>query len=297
MEIQELKFFLEVVKDKKFTIAASELSMSQSSLSKHIKSLEDELGVQLLDRNIRGVSLTEVGREFFEFASSVVNSYNEMQVKINEYKEKNQKTLIIGTIPVMSQYNIASLVANFIKQHENIDINIIEDRSPEILDLLHSSKIDMAFIRTISLPEKGYKIRPLIEDDLVMIVPKNHPFAKESSIDLSKASNEKFIFLDSGRGIYDLCMEACKAAGFHPHILYEYSRIETIIGVVSEGIGVSLLMKRVVEFFNNPNIKIIDLNRKFSTTLALVELSHKKPSYVAKKFNSYTEKWFKNNKI
>jgi DNA-binding transcriptional LysR family regulator len=220
-----------------------------------------------------------------------------MQVKMNTYKEKNEKTLNIGTIPVMSQYGITSLIANFTKQHEDIHINIIEGRAPEILALLDGLKIDLAFIRTISFQEDEYKIKSLTDDDLVMIVPKGHPFAKKSHIDLSQASQENFIFLDSGPGIYDLCMNACRISGFEPHVLYEYSRIETIIGVVSEGVGVSLLMKRVVEFFNNEDIKIIKLNQKFITTIALISLPHKKSSNIMKKFSSYTEEWFKNNKL
>ncbi|QGU96125.1 LysR family transcriptional regulator [Clostridium bovifaecis] len=297
MEIQELKFFLKVVECKHFTIASTELCISQSSLSKHIKSLEAELGVKLLDRSTRNVQLTEAGNEFFNFASGIIELYNEMQIKMNAYKEKNKKTLTLGTIPVMSQYGIASLIASFKKQYGDIDINIIEGRSPEILELLDISKIDLAFIRTISLTGNDYKVNPLIDDDLVMIVPKKHPFAKKSRINLSQASQENFIFLDSGRGIYDLCMEACRTAGFEPHVLYRYSRIETIIGIVSEGIGVSLLMKRVVEFFNNQDIIIIELNRKFITTLALVERPYKKASDIMKKFSSYTEEWFKDNKL
>jgi LysR family transcriptional regulator, transcription activator of glutamate synthase operon len=297
MEIQQLKFFLEIVRYKNFTIAASELCISQSSLSKHIKALEVELGVKLLDRSTRKVKLTEAGGEFFDFASETVEEYNQIQIKMNAFKEKNKKTLTIGSIPVMSQYGIPSLIASFARQYGDTVINIVEGRSPEILALLDASKIDLAFIRTVSLPVDDYKIKPLVDDDLVMIVPKGHPFAKQKQMDLSQASQENFIFLDSGPGIYDLCLEACRTSGFEPHVLYEYSRIETIIGVVSEGIGVSLLMRRVVEFFNNKDIEIVELNRKFITTLALVSPVHKKPSDMMKKFTSYTEEWFAKNKL
>lgn len=82
MEIQQLKFFLEVVRYKHFTIAASELCISQSSLFKHIKALEKELGVKLLDRSTRNVKLTEAGSEFFHFVNETIKLYNEMQIKV-----------------------------------------------------------------------------------------------------------------------------------------------------------------------------------------------------------------------
>ncbi|MCM8710317.1 LysR family transcriptional regulator [Clostridium sp. SYSU_GA19001] len=296
MEIQQLKYFLGVVKYKHFTTAAEELCISQSSLSKNIKSLEDELKVKLLDRSTRNVKLTEAGMEFFNYARQIVDTYSQMQTKMNEYRDKNKNSIKIGTIPVMSQYGITSLLASFIKQNKDIDIHIIEGRSPEILSLLDTSQIDAAFIRTISLPDNNYKISPLIEDELVMIVSKGHSFAESSCLNLSQASEENFIFLDSGRGIYDLCMEACKNSGFEPHVLHKNSRIETIIGLVSEGVGISLLMKRVVEFFNNKDIAIVELSERFVTTLALVRSPHKKSSEAVKKFSLYTEEWFKQSR-
>lgn len=75
------------------------------------------MGIKLLDRSARGVKLTEVGSEFFNFAIRVIEAYNGMQLKLNVYKEKNKKTLTVGTIPVMSQYGITSLIANFKKQY------------------------------------------------------------------------------------------------------------------------------------------------------------------------------------
>lgn len=117
MEIQDLNFFLKVVECRNFSIAALELCIFQSFLSKRIKALQNELGIKLLDRSARGVKLTEVGSEFFNFAIRVIEAYNGMQLKLNVYKEKNKKTLTVGTIPVMSQYGITSLIANFKKQY------------------------------------------------------------------------------------------------------------------------------------------------------------------------------------
>lgn len=292
MEIQQLKYFLEIVKRGSFTAAAAELNISQSSLSKHLKALEEELGVRLLDRSTRSFKVTGAGEEFYEFASRTIEEYNELQSKMDSHRDKIKRTLTIGTIPVMSQYGITSLIASFIKQQGDIDVGIIEGRSHEILELLDSRKIDLAFIRTVSLPGSGYKVRPLVDDELVLVVPKGHPLAGRESVDLSAAANESFILLDSGPGIHDLCLEACREAGFEPHILHEYTRIETIIGAVRESMGVSLLMRKVVEHFESKDISIVRLRREYATTVALVSLIGKKPSGIMKEFCSYTEEWF-----
>ncbi|MGB4660944.1 MAG: LysR family transcriptional regulator [Mobilitalea sp.] len=290
MEIQQLKFFLKVAECRNFTVAATDLNISQSSLSKHIKALEEEVGIKLIERSTR--SLTEAGIYFSGYASKIIEDYDVMQLNMNQYKKINKKVLSIGTIPVMSQYGINSLIAGFKKQNEDIDIHIVEGRSPEILSLLDASKIDLAFIRTISIKENNYNVNSLIDDDLVLIVPKGHPFTRNLRMDLSLAEKENFILLDSGKGINDLCMEACRESGFEPCVLFEYSRIETIIGTVAEGLGVSLLMRKVVEFFNNTDIQVIELTRKYTTTLALVEVPHKKDSVTMKLFREFTKEWF-----
>jgi DNA-binding transcriptional LysR family regulator len=293
MEIQQLKYFLEVAEKGNFTAASAELSISQSSLSKHIKALEEELGVKLLDRNTRSVKLTEAGSEFKEYAFRTVEAYREIMFRMDEYRDKNKKTLAIGTIPVMSQYGITSLIAAFMKQHKDIDVDIVEGRGHEVLELLDSMKVDLAFIRTVSLPGKGYRVNPLVDDELVLVVPCDHPLADRESVDLAMAANENFIFLDSGPGIHDLCLKACRESGFEPRILHEYSRIETIVGVVREGIGVSLLMRKVVEYFESKDVKVVKLDRGHATTLALVSLQHKRQTALMKKFSAFTEDWFR----
>ncbi|GFZ30889.1 LysR family transcriptional regulator [Clostridium zeae] len=296
MEIRQLKFFIKVAEYKNFTLAAEEICISQSSLSKHIKTLENELGVKLFDRSKRSVKLTEAGIELLNYANVMINTYNEMHIAMNEYKESNRKTLTIGTIPVMTQYGIPSLIASFAKKNIDIDINITEGTGPEILSFLDNAKIDLALIRTVSLSGDSYKINPLIDDDLVMIVSKNHQFAKKTSVDLAKASKENFIFLDSGAGIYDISLKACRESGFEPKIIYNYSRIETIIGIVAEGIGISLLMRKVVEFFNNKDVVMVDLEQRVTTNLALVAQAQKKSTEAMRKFYSYTDEWLKANK-
>jgi DNA-binding transcriptional LysR family regulator len=297
MEIRQLKFFIKVAERKNFTIAAEELCISQSSLSKHIKTLENELEVRLFDRSKRRVKLTKAGIELIDYANLMINTHNDMHIAMNEYKESNRKTLTIGTIPVMTQYGIPSLIASFTKKNIDIDIRITEGTGPEILSFLDNSKIDLALIRTVSLSEDIYKINPMIDDDLVMIVSKNHQFANKSSVDLAKASKDDFVFLDSGAGVYDISLKACRESGFEPKVIYNYSRIETIIGIVAEGIGIALLMRKVVEFFNNKDVVMVELDKKVTTTLALVSQTQKKSTEAMNKFYSYTDEWLKDNKV
>ena len=296
MDIDQLKYFVAVVKYNSFTLASEQLCISQSSLSKHIKAMENELGVTLLDRSTRNIKLTSGGQDFFALLNEVIESFNKVNIKLQKYKQNEKGHLIIGTIPVMSQYGITTLIASFNKLHPEIEIEIIEKKGEEIVELLDDSKIDLAFVRTITLPNNSYKVLPLIDDEMVIVTHRDHPFAKRESINLLEASNEKFIFLDSGPGLYDLCSKSCNNAGFTPKVVYTNTRIETIIGLVREKVGVSLLMNKVVDLFDKKEISIVKLDNNISSTLGLVFIHGNKLSTSSMVFKNYTVKWFNYNK-
>jgi len=296
MDIDQLKYFVAVVKYNSFTLASEQLCISQSSLSKHIKAMENELGITLLDRSTRNIKLTSAGQDFFEFSNEAIESFNKVNIKLQKYKQNEKGHLIIGTIPVMSQYGITTLIASFNKLHPEIEIEIIEKKGEEVIELLDDSKIDLAFVRTITLPNNSYKVLPLIDDEMVIVTHRDHPFGKRESINLLEASNEKFIFLDSGRGLYDLCSKSCNNAGFTPKVVYTNTRIETIIGLVRENVGVSLLMNKVVDLFDKKEISIVKLDNNISSTLGLVFPHGNKLSNSSMVFKNYTVKWFNYNK-
>jgi len=296
MDINGLKYFIAVVKYNSFTLASQELCISQSSLSKHIKSIENELGIILLDRSTRNVKPTSAGHDFLAFSNEVIDSFNKVNIKLQEYKQREKGRLILGTVPVMSQYGITALIASFNKAHPKIKIEIIEANAEEIIKLLDDSKIDLAFVRTISLPSNNYKVMPLVDDELVIITPKDHPFSKRESINLSEASNENFIFLDTGRGLYDLFINSCENVGFTPNVFYTNTRIETIIGLVREKVGVSLLMNKVIDLFDKNEISVIKLDNNISSTLGLVYHHGNKLSSSSTIFKNYAVKWFHYNK-
>lgn len=297
MDTEQLKYFSTVAKYNNFSLASESLCLSQSSLSKHIKSLENEIGIELFDRSTRKVQLTSAGQEFLLFTKEVMDCYEKLNSKIKKFKENERGCIKIGTIPVMSQYGITSLIASFNKKYPQTEIQIIEEKGEEILKLLDETKIDMAFIRTISLQKNDYKIHPLKDDEIVIAVSKFHPLAAKMKISLSEAKREKFIFLDPGTGIYDYCINSCKTAGFNPNIIYTNSRIETIMGLVKENLGITMLMRKVLDIFSNEDISIVELDNKLTTTLSLIFPHGNKLSPEAISFRNYTVKWFNYNKI
>ena len=281
MNIESLKYFLSVEKYNSFSLAAEELCISQSSLSKHIKKLESELNCVLFERCTRHVKLTDAGISLKKYAINIVSNYDELILDLNKFTSSFPK-LSIGYIPVINQYNIAKLIVSFKNTVTDLQLTFHEGEHADILNLLFSQKIDFAFLRSDTLD-----ITPLAQDELVLIVPKSHPLSKRKYVSISELSNESFISLGKNSGVYDFFVSECMKASFEPNVVCFNSRIENIIGLVSAGKGISPLMRKSVECFDKKNISIVLLKEKIYSTLSLVHLKDKNSSKVEKDFKKF----------
>jgi len=285
MDIEQLKYFLAVVKYKNFSIAAHEICISQSSLSKRLKALEDELGTELINRSTKTVTLS--GEELIKFSNDVISKFDDMKLKIRKYSNLEEGHIILGMSQIVNCQGLIGLVTTFQKQHPGIKISLVEKKTKDLIKLLRDNKIDAAFILTSSTEDTGLKVYPLIKDEYVLVTDIKHPLAKNKCIDLSKASNEKFILLDHSSGMHDTPVEACKKVGFMPSILYESDQIDTILDLVSEGLGVSLLMNNSVNYYGHLGVKIVRLNESILGITALAVPRNKNLNTCVSAFQKY----------
>lgn len=285
--IEQMTYFLAIEKHKSFSIASHELCISQSSLSKQIKALEIELDTKLFDRNTRNISLTLAGEEFSIYAKKFVNDYENIITNMKKYSNNNSPMLNIGTIPVLTQYGFTSTIAAFKNIHPDIGINIIENENEDILNMLCKSEIDLALLRNLNLPKESLDILPLIDDELVLVTSKDHPLAKKDKISLSDAKDENFILLGARSGIYATCISECEKHGFTPNIVHSMYKIETVLGLVGENLGVTMLMKNVISSFNHSNIAIVSLENPLIASFAIVSNKNKKLSTNEKLFKDF----------
>lgn len=241
MTFEQLEYFVLVEEYKGFSKAAEENYLSQPTLSKQIKALEKEIGVTLFVRNARSVSLTEEGEEFSKYVHRILKEYSMMKAALKDYGKKRKK-LTISTIPVASVSGLLKVTHAFSEFYDTVDIELIEQDTYSALQSLEKGISDMAFIRSKFVPEKGYGAYPLMKDELVLVVGQNHSLAKQKSIFLREAQFEKFIFLGSNTGLYHICMDECKKAGFIPDAKIKNVRVETLEEILVEKNCVSLLM-------------------------------------------------------
>lgn len=270
MDIDQLKSLLVIVKYPNFTDASYELFMSQSSVSKLIGKVEREIGVRLFDRTPRGIKLTLAGEEFIKYAHQLVNFYEKMRIDMKEYSALERGHLTIGSISMMGRRGLTSIIASFFNKYPGIHLEIIEKLPADLLDLLRIGKIEAAFVcmpsqlHLDSSTESMFTVYPLWEDDIVMVTNKSHRFAQKKSINLSEAKDEPFVFIERAFGLQSLF----ETAGYYPNIIFESSQNDTILGLVAEGLGISLLSSCLVDRFSD--VAVIRLNDSLKRITALV---------------------------
>lgn len=271
MTIEQLQYFMAIIKYKNFSTAAEECYISQSSLSKQIKALEKELGgVALFDRNTKKLDITYAGKEFYVSANKILMEYYKMINTMKKYTEGHTEVLNIGTIPVMNHYGLTDIFFQFQEYYSNIRLHIIEANSVPIIEAFTKGKVDIAFLRDNYLPLGDYKIYPLIDDELVLVTNHFHWLEKFDEIDLKEAENEKFLFLGNNTGMHESCRRACIKAGFMPREQTLDVRSSTIKNLVANGQGVSLMMYQSIRYMNDPRIKIIRLKDPVVINLSLI---------------------------
>lgn len=269
MEIRYLYEFVTVAEKLSFSAAADALFMSQATLSKHVAAMEEELGCKLFDRSTHQVVLTENGRTLLATAEAMAKEYQHCIDELDRHKSMRQKTIRIASIPVIEPYHISDMVLAFQREHPNIEMQVREMEETDIASAFQSGECDLGFQRLLKGEIKNYFTVPYYNDEIVVIVPKDHKLASYKTIPLSMLREEPFIVMDEKTALYEVMMNACQQSGYDPKIFYKGHRPENILGLVAKGMGVSLLPRREVEFYVNPGVSIIQLAQPVMSTVYL----------------------------
>lgn len=292
--IEQLTYFLRLSEFKNFSLASHELCISQSSLSKHIKALENELNATLFDRNTRTINLTHAGHEFYIYAKKAIEDYNNIVCSLKKYTNSDyNESLNIGCIPVISQYKITGAIAHFSKLYPSININILEDEGHNILRKLIKSELNFGIVRDFNLSEDMFNKTTLSDDELVFISSKSHFLSQNKGVSLLDIKDEKFILLGPKSGIYEKCINEFDKHSLSLNIVGTYNKIETIIGLVSENLGSTLLMKKVLNAFDISNVCVQPIKKPIKINLSLINEKNKDLSDSEILFMNFLENYLK----
>ncbi|MEW5868158.1 MAG: LysR family transcriptional regulator [Chloroflexota bacterium] len=289
MEIRQIQFFLAIVEAGSFSAAAEELYISQSSLSKKIIALEEELGVTLFDRSKRKISLTEAGEAFLIHARTLNAAYKAMSVELNALKTDTD-SLSIAAIPVLTQYGITAQIAQFRELYPDIQVTLQELNGSNIFPSLDEGLFDLAFTRHNDLNHNRFASIEVCRDKLLVVVSTKNRHVGRSSISIKELSEDNFIVFDKVTDLHKLIMDECGKAGFEPTIFYSSHRKVSVFGLVGTNIGLALMPAKIYDYHKHPDVLAIPLDEEIECNLVLVYPKNRKLSRSAKTFIEFIQK-------
>jgi DNA-binding transcriptional LysR family regulator len=284
MDTERCHEFVVLAQTCNYLQASDQLFISQSSLSKHIKALERELGVELFNRTTRRVQLTEHGRVFLPFARRIASAGHEAIVALDNARDNERRVLEIGSIPVMVPYGITKLLRDFEREHPNVRLHISEGEADVLRDQLRKHTLDLAFIRewdgdvALDSDDSEFATIEYATDRLAAVLPAGHHLASRSALRLSELANEEFLLLPQGTVMNALITDACAVEGFVPEVRYRGTRAENIIDLVARGMGVSLLMRTPAAYLTRAAVSVVNLEQPIITKIKLYRLRDREPS-------------------
>ncbi|KYD07628.1 cidABC operon transcriptional activator CidR [Heyndrickxia sporothermodurans] len=288
MDIKHLQYFLEVAKYNSFSLAAEHLYITQPTISKMIKNLEEELGVSLFDRSRKKLTLTDAGEIILEQAKLIDNAFHNLETELNNLLGLNKGHIRIGIPPIFDAQFLLQLIGLFHEKYPGITFQLSEDGSKKIEEDVNNNLLDVGVVVLPTNSELFHQF-PFMEEDLKLILHPSHPLAEKSKVELKELAGESFILFNKDFALHDRIIFACNSVGFNPHIISKSSQWAFIEEMVSWKLGVSLLPESLCRHLSK-NVKAVTVvNPSIRWELAIIWNKNQYLSFAAREWLQFTK--------
>lgn len=276
MNLKHLEYFRVLANVEHYTQASEQLSITQPSLTYAISELEKELGTYLFEKQGRNIRLTKYGRFFLTYVDNALNELEKGEKKLRELVSPSHGTIDLAFIYTVGTHVVPSMIQAFFSNegNKNISFSFSQGITKNIIKGLKEENFDLAFCSFVE-KEPDIDFIPLVQEDLVLIVPHNHPLAAYESIDLKDTTPYPFVFYNKASGIRPIIDNLFSKVNITPKIVCEVEEDSAVAGLVSVNYGIAVV----------PNIWMLKhLNVKI---LPIKNLSHERFIYIASMKNRY----------
>ena len=284
MHILKYMAFIKTVEYGSFTKAAEILNYSQSGISRMINDLEKEWKITLLERNRTGVKLTSDGSRLLPYAKSLCEEYQKLQMQVDDLHGVQSGIIRIGTFSSVATHWLPNIIKAFQKDYPGIDYELLLGDYTEIEEWIAEGRVDCGFLRLPTRPE--FETIYLEQDNLLAILPENHPLAKCDKVPLADLCHEPFMLLKKGAKAE--ISEVFERNHLTPQVHFTTWDDYAIMSMVESGLGISILPQLILKRIPYHIVaKELDVPAYRHIALALRE--RKTASLAVKKFLEYLE--------
>ncbi|NLY64417.1 MAG: LysR family transcriptional regulator [Alcaligenaceae bacterium] len=259
MELRQIRYFQCVAKELSFTQAAKQLHIAQPPLSRQIKLLEEELGVDVFERIGRGIRLTEAGKYFLDHTQKMTQQLEETIKATRRIGKKDRMWFGLGFVPSTLYGYMPSFIRELRQLDPMVEIGLSEMTTLQQFDALKMGRIDIGLGR-IKLSDPEIARLVLLDEPLAVAVPKQHPLAGRKNVDIHDILPEPLILYPAfPRPSYaDHILDLFRQHGYTPNVVQEANELQTAIGLVAAGIGIVIVPDSVKRLLRE-DVVYIDL--------------------------------------
>jgi LysR family transcriptional activator of glutamate synthase operon len=248
MELRQLRYLVALAEEQHFTRAAAREHIAQPALSQQIRRLEREVGLALVERTTRKVTITEAGRTLVARARRILAEVEAATAEMQAFTGVRTGHVMVGTMHTMGPVDVSLALAVFHERHPSVELTVREQSSEELAEMLRDDVLDLAFLSvTERMESHGLRLRQLVSEELVAVLPADHPLAARGELKMSELAGEQFISYREGARLRELLVFAGQRAGFEPQVKLESNESERIRRLVGRHMGVAVLPRSDAE--------------------------------------------------
>lgn len=240
MNLRALQYFVKLADLRHFSKAADACFVSQPTLSTQIKKLEEELGVQLVERSPKLIMLTPVGQDIANRARLVLRDLEQIRTVARRSSNPAEGALRVGLFPTLAPYYLPHVVPQIRRKYPSLRLQLAEEKTEDLLRMLQQGQLDTALL-ALPVAGEGMQIETLFEEPFVLALPADHPLAARSEVTLADLEGAELLLLEEGHCLRDHAIAACGARGAKAKAMVEATSLHTLIQMVEGGLGVTLL--------------------------------------------------------
>lgn len=268
MNLRDLKYIIEVAKEKNFSRASEKCFVSQPTLTMQIQKLEDELGVKIFERQNKSFLITEVGELIIKTAQEILDKEKEIKELAKTFKDPFCGELRIGAFPTLASYYFPKITKQILQEFPNLKLLLVEEKTDDLINKLKSGNIDCAFLAMPIFDETLENIEIFEEEFLLAVSTKNPLSKKTKPITNLDLKDESLMLLEDGHCLRNQALDACNLLdNLKEKQDFKASSLETLRQMVEMNIGVTLMPEIAIK--KSDNISYLKLATKPTRKIAL----------------------------
>jgi DNA-binding transcriptional LysR family regulator len=244
MNFNQLQAFYMVAREGSFTAAAARLNISQPAVTRHVRELESLYRLRLFERTGRGVVLTEAGKMLLSFAQRIFSLASDAELTLHSMAHLKSGRLEVGTSRTAGTYYMPEILFAFKQRYPGVVVSLHSQNSEWVVDQILGLNLDVGVV-VMALKHKHLVIRPFAEEQLVLMVPPGHPWARRQAVDARELNGKPLIMREKGSGTRNLILSELEKSAISPNVTMELASNEAIKQAVQQGVGLALVPRKI----------------------------------------------------